>query len=272
MALTPLGVFALRWLLPAEKQSMDGVEAADDLHGSALIIGFGRFGQVASQYLLARGIDVSIIDIDTEMIRSAAEFGFKVYYGDGCRLDMLRAAGAGEAKAILVCVDKRDAADRAVEIVKAEFPLAKLLVRSYDREHALKLVEAGVDVQIRETFESAMKFGETALRELGVPAEEAAETAEDIRRRDAERFALETDRRAPGRPRPPARQCAAAGAVHHGRDAPAGRRTTGNSTGFLSAHVLRRHRPVLLQFRRISVAEPERMSLTAYGEKDLVAL
>ena len=65
-------------------------------------------------------------------------------------------------------------------------------MRSFDREHALKLVEAGVDVQIRETFESALKFGEIALRELGVPEDEAAETAEDIRRRDAERFALET--------------------------------------------------------------------------------
>jgi glutathione-regulated potassium-efflux system protein KefB len=192
MALTPLGVFALRFILPDEEQSMEGVDTAEDLHGNVLVIGFGRFGQVASQSLLARGFDVSIIDIDTEMIRSAAEFGFKVYYGDGCRLDMLHAAGAGEARAILVCVDKRDAADRAVALAKAEFPQAKLLVRSYDREHALKLVEVGVDVQIRETFESALKFGEVALRELGVPEDEAAETAEDIRRRDAERFALET--------------------------------------------------------------------------------
>jgi glutathione-regulated potassium-efflux system protein KefB len=192
MALTPLGVLALRWLLPEDEQSMDGVDTAEDLHGNALIIGFGRFGQVSSQSLLARGYDVSIIDIDTEMIRSAGEFGFKVYYGDGCRLDVLRAAGAGEARAILVCVDKRDVADRAVALIKAEFPLAKLLVRSYDREHSLKLVAAGVDVQIRETFESALKFGEAALRELGLPDDEAAETAEEIRRRDAERFALET--------------------------------------------------------------------------------
>jgi glutathione-regulated potassium-efflux system protein KefB len=192
MALTPLGVFALRWLLPDDEQSMDGVDAAEDLHGSALIIGFGRFGQVASQSLLARGLDISIIDIDTEMIRGAEPFGFKVYYGDGCRLDVLHAAGAGEARAILVCVDKRDAANRIVELAKAEFPLAKLLVRSFDREHSLKLVELGVDVQIRETFESALKFGELALRELGVPEDEAAETAADIRRRDSERFALET--------------------------------------------------------------------------------
>jgi glutathione-regulated potassium-efflux system protein KefB len=191
MALTPLGVFALR-LMPERVQSMDGIDTAEDLHGSVLIIGFGRFGQVASQSLLARGIDVSIIDTDTEMIRSAADFGFKVYYGDGCRLDVLHAAGAGEARAILVCVDRRDAADRIVEIAKAEFPLAKLLVRSYDREHALKLVAAGVDVQIRETFESALAFGAAALRELGISGDEAAETAADIRSRDAERFALET--------------------------------------------------------------------------------
>jgi glutathione-regulated potassium-efflux system protein KefB len=191
MALTPLGVLALRWLLPAPQQSMDGVDTAEDLQGSALIIGFGRFGQVASQLLLARACEISIIDTDTEMIRSAAEFGFKVYYGDGCRLDMLQAAGAREAKVILVCVDKRDATDRIVPLVKHEFPHAKLLVRSYDREHSLKLVAAGVDVQIRETFESALKFGESALRELGIPETEAADIAADIRRRDAERFALE---------------------------------------------------------------------------------
>jgi glutathione-regulated potassium-efflux system protein KefB len=105
---------------------------------------------------------------------------------------VLHAAGAGEARAILVCVDKRDSADHIVSLVKSEFPLAKLLVRSYDREHSLKLVAAGVDVQIRETFESALKFGEAALRELGVPDDEAAETAQEVRRRDAERFALET--------------------------------------------------------------------------------
>ncbi|HZO48442.1 MAG TPA: monovalent cation:proton antiporter-2 (CPA2) family protein [Xanthobacteraceae bacterium] len=192
MALTPLGVFALRWILPDEEQSMEGVDTVEELHGNVLVIGFGRFGQVASQSLMARGFDVSIIDIDTEMIRVAGNFGFKVYYGDGCRLDVLRAAGAGEVRAILVCVDKRDAADRIVALVQHQFPLAKLLVRSFDRAHALKLVEAGVDVQIRETFESALKFGGIALRELGVTEDEAEETVEDIRRRDAERFALES--------------------------------------------------------------------------------
>ncbi|MGE0874809.1 MAG: monovalent cation:proton antiporter-2 (CPA2) family protein [Burkholderiales bacterium] len=191
MAITPLGVIALRWLLPAERASMDGVDAADGLKGRVLIIGFGRFGQVASQALLARGIDVAIIDSDTGMIRSAADFGFKVYYGDGTRLDVLRASGADEAAAIAVCVDDRDAANRILEIAKAEFPLARVLVRSYDRAHSLKLVAAGADVQVRETFESALAFSDAALRALGVPDAEAAACIEDVRRRDAERFALE---------------------------------------------------------------------------------
>ena len=191
MALTPLGVVALRWLLPKEEQSMEGVEAAAGLGGSVLVIGFGRFGQVASQSLLARGFDVAIIDTDTDMIRSAADFGFKIYYGDGTRLDVLKASGAEKARALLVCIDDRAAADRIVALAKSEFPHLKLLVRSYDRQHSLKLIGAGVDYQVRETFHSAMAFGQAALAQLGVPDEEAAQIAADVRRRDAERLQLE---------------------------------------------------------------------------------
>jgi glutathione-regulated potassium-efflux system protein KefB len=191
MVLTPFSVLALKWLTPKREQSFDGVETADQLQGSVLLIGFGRFGQVVSHSLLARGFDVSIIDIDTEMIRSAADFGFKVYYGDGNRLDVLHASGAGTAKAIVVCVDKRETATHIARLVQSEFPLARLLVRSYDREHALALVKMGVQVQVRETFDSAMALGEAALAALGLPPEEIAEVVEDVRRRDAERFKLE---------------------------------------------------------------------------------
>jgi glutathione-regulated potassium-efflux system protein KefB len=156
-----------------------------------LIIGFGRFGQVVSQALLARGFDVATIDTDTEMIRAAGRFGFKVYYGDGTRLDVLHASGAHTARAIAICVDDRETASRIAALVKAEFPHAKLLARSFDRVHAVELVKAGVDVQIRETFESALAFGAATLRELGVSAEDAAETANEVRARDAMRFDLE---------------------------------------------------------------------------------
>jgi glutathione-regulated potassium-efflux system protein KefB len=156
-----------------------------------LIIGFGRFAQVVSQPLLAHRIDVSLIETDVEMIQVAATFGFKVYYGDGTRLDVLRASGAAKAEAILVCVDKPETADRIVELCKAEFPLAKLYVRAFDRGHVLRLVEAGVEYQLRETFESALVFGNAVLLGLGIEESKAAETMSDVRRRDAARLDMQ---------------------------------------------------------------------------------
>src|SRR5690606_2348905 len=101
MALTPLAMLATRRARRRhEALPDDSVEAASGQSGSVLIIGFGRFGQVMSQSLLARDVDVTIIDSDVDMIRSAAAFGFKVYYGDGTRLDVLHASGAGSARAI----------------------------------------------------------------------------------------------------------------------------------------------------------------------------
>jgi glutathione-regulated potassium-efflux system protein KefB len=191
MALNPLVGLLARRLGPRPEASMAVIEVADGLAGSALVIGFGRFGQVTCQSLLALGVDVAIIDTDIEMIRDAEKFGFKIYFGDGTRLDVLRASGATTARAILVCVDQKDAANKIVELVRAEFPQARLLVRAFDRGHSHELIRAGVDVQIRETFESALRFGEAALRELGVPADEAAEVAAEVRRRDAERIELE---------------------------------------------------------------------------------
>lgn len=191
MALTPLVFILFERYMPEEKVSLDGVDKAAGLKNRVLIIGFGRFGQLVSQPLLARGVDVSLIEIDVDMIRAAGNFGFKVYYGDGTRLDVLHASGAAHAEAILVCVDKPEAADKIVELVKSEFPVAKLFVRSFDRGHTLRLIEARVDYQIRETFESALAFGKAVLVGLGFDAAEAEETARDVRKRDDERLALQ---------------------------------------------------------------------------------
>jgi glutathione-regulated potassium-efflux system protein KefB len=191
MALTPLVVLALRRFVQPPEVSRDGVEDAHDLEGRVLFIGFGRFAQVVSQSLLARGVDISLIETDVEMIQVAATFGFKVYYGDGTRLDVLHASGAGTAEAILVCVDKPDAADRIVALVKSEFPNAKIFARSFDRGHSMRLVKAGVDFQIRELFESSLTFSGAVLRELGFSDFDIAETIDEVRERDAERFELQ---------------------------------------------------------------------------------
>jgi len=191
MALTPLVVIVLRRFEKKPEESHEGIEDARDLEGRVLFIGFGRFAQVVSQPLLARGVDISIIEIDVEMIRAAADFGFKVYYGDGTRLDVLHASGAHTAEAILVCVDKPDAADKIVALVKSEFPHAKLLVRAFDRGHVHRLIRAGVDYQIREVFESALTFSGAVMRELGIEDFQIAETIEEVRERDAARIELE---------------------------------------------------------------------------------
>nr|WP_246252312.1 monovalent cation:proton antiporter-2 (CPA2) family protein [Ancylobacter pratisalsi] len=166
-------------------------EDFSDAHGSVLLVGFGRFGQIASQCLLARGLEVTIIDNDVEMIQNAGRFGFRIYYGDGTRLEVLRAAGAERARVIAVCVDRRETADRIVDILQANVPGAQLYVRAYDRTHTLALRARGIDFEIRETFESALAFGEATLKASGVDADAARATVTDVRARDLERLMLQ---------------------------------------------------------------------------------
>lgn len=191
MVMTPLLVLLHDRFARGEAPSMEGVDAAEGLSGTVLVIGFGRFGQVVSQPLLALGFRLSIIDTDTEAIRVAADFGFKVYYGDGSRLDILHAAGAGSAEIVIYAADDQEAGVKLAEIMREEFPLVPVLARSFDREHSLRLAHAGVGWQIRETWESAIETAREALARLGIDAAESAEAVEDYRRRDAERHEME---------------------------------------------------------------------------------
>lgn len=187
MAMTPLLMIVADRLLRTEK-SMAGIDVAHNLSGRIVFIGFGRFGQIASQILLAKGVQLSVIDKDPDRIRDATRYGFKVFFGDGTRLDTLENCGAREADAIMICVDDPKDALRIVELAQHEYPQAKLLVRSYDRGHAVDLVRAGVHFQIRETVESAYVMGARGLNALGFAQADIEEAAEDIRQRDAERL------------------------------------------------------------------------------------
>lgn len=188
MAITPLILIGADRLLRDGSPSLDGVEPADGLRGQVLVIGFGRFGQIALQMLLARGAQVSVIENSPDRIRDAARFGFKVYYGDGARLDILHASGASQAQVILICVDDRRTVSNIAELVQHEFPNAVVLARSYDRGHSMELIRAGVDFEIRETVESAFLMGAEGLRRLGWDEATVAEALEDVRRRDAQRL------------------------------------------------------------------------------------
>mgnify|MGYP001240465111 CR=1 FL=1 len=190
MALTPFGALLARRL-----QSEDAVEEMEeDFEGAGadvLMIGFSRFGQIAAQILLAGGRNVTIIDDSVDRVRQAASFGFRIYFGDGTRLDVLRAAGIERAKIVAVCTQKKDTTDRIVHLVQKEYPEARLYVRSYDRIHSLELRAAEVDYEIRETLESGLVFGRKTLEGLGVDEDQAWAIMNDIRQRDEARLKIQ---------------------------------------------------------------------------------
>ena len=194
MALTPLFLIIHGRFSRKSGINLEGVESLNGdeaLRGNVLIIGFGRVGQIASQAPIAYGAQISIIDNNPDIIRQADKDGFKVYYGDGAREDILHAAGAENADCILICIDDAHATTRIVEIAKHVCPNTRLIVRAFDREHAFELVKAQADFFVRETFEAAMSMGNEAVKMLGADESQSAEICERVRRTDKERFALE---------------------------------------------------------------------------------
>ena len=191
MVMTPIFVILHDRLMPKAQVSTDGLPAPEDDGDAVVLIGFGRFGQVVTQPLLRMGYRLTIIDIDPEQITSAREFGFKVYFGDGTRLDILRAAGVSHARAVVIAVDNQGAAVRIAEMLRAECPLIPVFARSFDRRHSIQLIKAGVDAPVRETYESALILSTILLQAFGEDAERVAETLADVRLRDADRFALQ---------------------------------------------------------------------------------
>jgi CPA2 family monovalent cation:H+ antiporter-2/glutathione-regulated potassium-efflux system protein KefB len=169
---------------------------------NAIIIGYGRFGQTVGQMLIAQGIEVTLIDRDIEMIDVAGEFGAKVYYGDGTRLDLLRQAGAADAELILFCLDGDQLEPELIEAVHEAFPKAAIFARAFDRRALLKLKKAPVVGVTRELMESAIKLTRDAMAVLGINQTEIDRTEDLYRARDRERLRAQFE----------------AGDLHAGRD------------------------------------------------------
>ena len=189
MALTPLtALFGQRLLA---REARDTEEMEEDFEGAGSDVLMVGFGQVAAQILLASGRDVTILDDSQDRVRQVATFGFRIYFGDGTRLDMLRAAGIERAKIVAVCTHRKDITDKIVDLIRSEYPDVRLFVRAYDRIHSLELRARDVEYELRETFESGLLFGRRTLEGLGATEDEAYEVGEDIRRRDEERLRLQ---------------------------------------------------------------------------------
>jgi CPA2 family monovalent cation:H+ antiporter-2 len=191
MALTPFVCMLPPYLVRNEEPE----ELAEDFEGAGgaevFMIGFSRFGQIAAQVLLAGGRSVTVIDQSADRIRQASRFGFRIYFGDGTRKDVLDAAGIAKARIIAICTNKREITDQIVAIVQSEYPEARIYARSYDRVHTLALRQAGVEYEIRETIESALAFGRHTLEGLGMAEPDALAIADDIRTRDEARLQLQ---------------------------------------------------------------------------------
>jgi CPA2 family monovalent cation:H+ antiporter-2/glutathione-regulated potassium-efflux system protein KefB len=156
-------------------------EGPEDQTANALVVGYGRFGQTVAQTLMAGGITVTLVDNDVEMIDVAEQFGAKVYFGDGTRLDLLRQAGAAEAGLILFCIDGDQIDPDLVHAVHEAFPNAAIYVRGYDRRAVMKLSDTPAEYVVREVLESARAMARMALQKVGLSGS-AVEQAEEVYR------------------------------------------------------------------------------------------
>lgn len=190
MLLAPLTIFVrdmvTRYMTSLEDHESD-VEADE---GHVIIAGFGRFGQIIGRLMLSLKIPTVIVDNNPNHIETLSKFGYKVFYGDVTRLDLLEAAGAKDARLLILAMDDPNAVMKAAKIASKHFPKLTKLARASTRGDVMNLREAGVDHVRRESFASSLEIGEMALRELGYPAHLAHRTAGRFRRYDE--MAIET--------------------------------------------------------------------------------
>ena len=192
MAATPFLMRLTDWLERLEERGGEGMEGPESSpETNAIVVGYGRYGQTVAQMLMAKRIPVTIIDDDAEQIEISEEFGTKVYYGDGTRIDLLRTAGAETAEAIIFCHDSRGFTRQQLKTILETFPQAEVMVRVFDRRQVVDF--AGLDVGLlqRELFESAVRMGREALMRLGVSRQEAERVEREYRLRDCERLELQ---------------------------------------------------------------------------------
>jgi glutathione-regulated potassium-efflux system ancillary protein KefC len=184
MVVTPLVLMAYDRLHTlrqgtGRKRKADAIEPNED---HVIIAGFGRFGQIVGRFLNASGIKLTVLDHDPDQVDVLRRFGFKVFYGDATRADLLRAAGAAQARALVVAIDDIEDSLALVETVRRDYPDLPLFARARNVTHYYQLMDRGVTVIERETFESAVKLGRGVLTGLGHSAWSTRQAANRFRK------------------------------------------------------------------------------------------
>jgi voltage-gated potassium channel Kch len=193
MATTPFLMMLTRGLRDGAAQSREERDGPSADGASAIIVGYGRFGQTVAQILHAAKVQVSTVDTDVEMIDVAKRFGAEVHFGDGTRIDLLRQAGGDEAEVIAFCIDGEAVDAALVDAVHEAFPKASILVRAYDRRAAMALAGTPAVVVVREVQESAVRLASGALEQLSVSREEIGRAVNHYRTLDEKRLALQVE-------------------------------------------------------------------------------
>lgn len=183
MALTPILVVVAD--LVQRRSSAPAARAPDPIEAEGapvIIAGFGRFGQIVGRMLFASGLRATVLDVDPDAIDLLRRFGFRIFYGDATRLDLLEAAGAGHAKALVVAMDDVETNLKLVDLARSHFPHLQIIARARNVTHWLELRSRGVSVIERELFDSSLMAGRRTLEVLGVGPYEARERAAKFRR------------------------------------------------------------------------------------------
>lgn len=191
MLLSPLLLVAIdRVVLPrfanCDVRTLE--ELSEPQHAPVIIAGFGRYGQIIGRLLNAQGINATVLDHDADMVEAARSFGYKVFYGDATRLDLLRIAGAQTSRVLVVAVDDREQSLRIVDLAREHFPQLEIVARARDVTHWNALRDRGVTRVEREVFESSLRSGRTVLEVLGQDPHEARRRAMRFRRHNLELF------------------------------------------------------------------------------------
>ena len=191
MLLTPLALVGVdRFLTPrlSARGAPKLAEIDEPQREAVIVAGFGRYGQIVGRLLLANGIQPTVLDHDSEQIEGVRRFGWRAYYGDATRLDLLRVAGAAEARVLVVAIDDVEQSLALVDLAREHFPQLTLVARARNVQHWYQLNDRGVAYIERETFDSALMSGRSTLEALGFERHQARNLALRFRRHNLEQL------------------------------------------------------------------------------------
>ncbi|SFB60493.1 monovalent cation:proton antiporter-2 (CPA2) family protein [Algoriphagus aquimarinus] len=185
MTITPILMVILdKVIIPAINQTHKAIEKdmdSIDEHNKVILVGFGHFGSTLGRFLRANGVEATILDSDPDRVEYLRKMGFKVYFGDGTRAELLQSAGANEASILISAIDNTEYSIKLVELCREDFPHLEVMIRAKNRYDAFELMEIGVENIYREHLDTSIRMGEDVLKKLGFRAHTVHRLAKQFR-------------------------------------------------------------------------------------------